>query len=112
LTTPCGLRVNRKDRPKWLAHVTGLQSLLPLDKAIAARLMTYYCSRAGDAWPAHATLARENNRCVRTVQRALARLHDHGLLQIISRKKEGRPNVCWPCWPDAGGKVVQLKEIR
>jgi hypothetical protein len=108
-TVPCGRPVPRKERYKWLAQMSGRPTLRPLEKAIATRLMTHYLNREGNAaYPSHATLARENNVCVRTVQRSLSNLQEHGLLGIISRKMEGRSNIYFPCWPDRGGKVVQL----
>jgi hypothetical protein len=117
LTVPCGARVQRKERFRWLAQVSGPSPMLrPLDKAIATRLLTYYCDRSagddcGNAYPSHATLAAEQNVSVRALQRSLAALHDSGLLEIRSGKKQGRSNVYWPCWPNAEGKLVQLKDL-
>jgi PDZ domain/Helix-turn-helix domain len=112
---PCGRPVERNGKLKWLALVSRKSTLTPLDKAIATLLMTYYCNRKGDAYPSHATLARINNVCVRSVQRSISNLHRHGLLSVASRKKEGRSNLYSPCFPEEpSGKVVQIgvKGIR
>jgi hypothetical protein len=105
---PCGLPVQRNEKLKWLAYVSGESTLNALDKAIAMRLVAYYVNKKGDAYPSHATLARINNVCVRSVQRSISNLHRHGALSVVSRKKEGRSNLYSPCWPEPGGKVVQF----
>jgi Helix-turn-helix domain len=47
LNVPRGVVVQRHERLKWLAVVSGLRTLRPLDKAIMLRLVTYFASRDG-----------------------------------------------------------------
>jgi hypothetical protein len=106
---PCGAPVARNERLKWLSRITGDPRLLPMDKALAARLVLYYLNRKGEAYPAHDTLANELSVSVSSVKRSIVKLQRAGLLHIASGRKRGRSNCYSLSWPnDSGSNVVRI----
>jgi Helix-turn-helix domain len=107
-----GQLVAQNERLKWLNLVGSKTYLSPIAKAVAVRLVSGYLNRLeGRAWPAHATLARDLNVSVATVQRALRELVNDGLLLINSHKSSGRTNDYVPTWPAGArgaGNIVRL----
>jgi hypothetical protein len=106
---PCGASVTRNERFKWLSRITGDPRLLPMDKALAARLVLYYLNRKGEAYPAHDTLANGLSVSVSSVKRSIVKLQRAGLLRVISGRKRGRSNCYSLSWPnDPGSNVVRI----
>ena len=107
-----GQLVAQNERLKWCNLVSSKTYLSPVAKAVALRLVSGYLNRLeGRAWPAHATLARDLNVSIATVQRALRELVNDGLLLINSHKSSGRTNDYVPTWPAAArgaGNIVRL----
>lgn len=105
----CGEPVERKHRLRWCNEISVHPALTIADKALASLIALRYLSRAGTAFPAHATLARDLNVAARTIKRSIARLHHCGLLQISSGKRRGRSNTYSLSWPlRAGSNVAYL----
>jgi Helix-turn-helix domain len=106
---PCGEKVAKRDRPKWLMKVTETEGLSGIDVAVAARLAKKY-ARGSTAFPSIKRLAKDLRVSERTIERATARLHHVGLIEIASGQSRGRVNhytLTWPA-PD-NSNVLQLR---
>ena len=90
---PCGQVLDHNERLKWLDLVSSKTYLSTTAKALATRIVSGYLNRhQGRAWPAQATLARDLNVSVATVQRAIRELVGDGLLSVRSKKSSGQSN--------------------
>lgn len=70
---------------KWtdrVWHEFRARHLTPLERDVLLRLAEY----PGEAWPAHTTLAERARCSVRTVQRALAKGREFGLVRWFERR--------------------------
>lgn len=53
---------------------------------LVLRQLGFYCGKRGEAWPSHDTLAERAGCSTRTVQRALQRARDLGLISWVERR--------------------------
>jgi hypothetical protein len=96
---PCGERVAKRDRPRWLMKVSEAPKIGAAAIAVATRLAMKHARGNGEAWPGIQTLARDLGISENTVKRALNRLHLAGFINIRSGRKAGRVNVYTLTWP-------------
>jgi membrane-associated protease RseP (regulator of RpoE activity) len=110
----CGARVTPTERPRWLNQCTGHPGLQPVDKALAARIVSKYVNKSGKCWPGHTLLASDMGVSVSTIQRSIARLNRSGLVAVACGRGRGTSNTYEITWPgQAGSKIsyIRSKEV-
>jgi Helix-turn-helix domain len=95
---PCGQRVEKRDRPKWLMRVTeSRQGTAAI--AVATRLATKHARANAEAFPSVRTLSKDLVISESSVKRALDKLHAAGFVDVRSGRKIGRSNLYTLTWP-------------
>jgi hypothetical protein len=95
-----GRCVERNERLQWLGRVSGRPHLGTVGIAVAARLVSYYCSKSQNrAWPKHRSIAADLGISVPSVKRGIEALRYDGFLSIRSGKNAGGSNSYVMTWP-------------
>lgn len=95
----------------WLKTCASYPNLSGADMAVAVVISTYVNSKTHEAWPSLARLAADTNRSPSTVWRAVRRLEEFSLIEVIHGRGRHKSNRYRPKFGEMDIEPTKLKRL-